>query len=498
MKGEASVGPAAALALIIGVAAAAVYCAQDLTLSHYDAKAHLVVARRITDSLRPGWMQIGAVWLPLPHLLNLWPVQIDWLYRTGWSAVLLSIAAFVLAATSLWWLVMRATQSRSAAWAGFAVFSAQPDVLYLQATPMTETLLMGLCVLAVVRAWHWVAAEAQGRTWPIGMAFALACLTRYEAWPITAATVGLASIVLLGRGLAPERVARRLAALAVYPCAAVIAFLCLSRATIGTWLVTGGFYEVESAFYHRPLAGVAAVAHGLAALNGYVTLTLGALGLVVVLWSIARKPVAAPLLVVLALAACAVLPIYAFWNGHPFRIRYMVPLTMALAAVIGLGVGLLPRRRRVAAAIVLLAALIETPPLSGRSPMVLEAQWDRARTLERQRVTACLRDHYDGTPILASMGSLAHYMQETASAGFTLRQYIHEGLGEMWTESLLSPGRHAGWVLIAKQARMRDHLARLEESIPSFLDGFERLCDGGGVTLYRRVARDNSPSAPDE
>jgi hypothetical protein len=35
--------------------AAWVYYQQQLTLSHYDAKAHLVVARRIMDSLRPGW-----------------------------------------------------------------------------------------------------------------------------------------------------------------------------------------------------------------------------------------------------------------------------------------------------------------------------------------------------------------------------------------------------------------------------------------------------------
>ena len=190
MRREASVRTAAALALVIGVTAAAVYWAQDLTLSHYDAKAHLVVARRITDSVRPGWLQIGAVWLPLPHLLNLVPIQVDWLYRTGWSAVLLSVAGFVLAATSLWWLVMRATESRPAAWAGFAVFSAQPDVLYLQATPMTETLLMGLCLLGVAQTWRWVAGDARGRAWPIGIVFALACLTRYEAWPITAASVG--------------------------------------------------------------------------------------------------------------------------------------------------------------------------------------------------------------------------------------------------------------------------------------------------------------------
>ncbi len=68
-----------------------------LTLSHYDARGHLVVARRIFDSITPGWQQIGAVWLPLPHLLNALPVQIDVFYRTGASGVAISIASFALA-----------------------------------------------------------------------------------------------------------------------------------------------------------------------------------------------------------------------------------------------------------------------------------------------------------------------------------------------------------------------------------------------------------------
>ena len=58
-----------------------------LTLTHYDARGHLVVARRIIDSITPGWQQVGAVWLPLPHLLNAIPVQIDLFYRTGASGV---------------------------------------------------------------------------------------------------------------------------------------------------------------------------------------------------------------------------------------------------------------------------------------------------------------------------------------------------------------------------------------------------------------------------
>ena len=83
-----------------GIVAALVYFTQGLTLSHYDAKGHLVVARRVIDSLTPGWQQIGAVWLPLPHLLNLLPVQVDVLYRTGASGVAISIASLALAVTA--------------------------------------------------------------------------------------------------------------------------------------------------------------------------------------------------------------------------------------------------------------------------------------------------------------------------------------------------------------------------------------------------------------
>ena len=67
-----------------------------LTLAHYDARAHLVVARRILDSLTPGWQQIGAVWLPLPHVLNMLPVQVDAWYRSGASGVAISVLSMAL------------------------------------------------------------------------------------------------------------------------------------------------------------------------------------------------------------------------------------------------------------------------------------------------------------------------------------------------------------------------------------------------------------------
>src|SRR6185369_5752603 len=96
----------AGAALAAGSAFALYYHRLGLTLSHYDARGHLVVSRRIFDSITPGWQQIGAVWLPLPHLLNALPIQIDAWYASGASAVAISIVAFAVSGGALSWIVL--------------------------------------------------------------------------------------------------------------------------------------------------------------------------------------------------------------------------------------------------------------------------------------------------------------------------------------------------------------------------------------------------------
>ena len=182
----------AAGALIGGLGVALHYHRLGLTLSHYDARGHLVVARRILDSITPGWQQVGAVWLPLPHLLNMIPVQIDAFYRTGASGVAISIVSFAVATGAIAWIIFQMTASRLAGLAGAAVFAFNPNVLYLQATPMTEPLLFVLltCGVAFLIAWCEGALTSSSL---VGWTFALACMTRYEAWPVTASALAAAA-----------------------------------------------------------------------------------------------------------------------------------------------------------------------------------------------------------------------------------------------------------------------------------------------------------------
>ena len=88
---------------------------------------------------------------------------------------------------------------------------------------------------------------------------------------------------------------------------------------------------------------------------------------------------------------------------------------------------------------------------------------------------------------MASMGSLGHYMQEAAGAGFHIKDFLHEGNGDIWLSALADgPRTYAGWVLIEEKAEGGDVLAVRAREHPHFLDGYSRVCEGAGLALYRR------------
>jgi hypothetical protein len=471
--------------------AAAVVARSDLTLSHYDARGHLIVARRIADSLTPGWRQIGAVWLPLPHLLNAVPVQIDLLYRTGAFTVALSVASFAVAAGALASIVATVTRSRWAAGAAAAVFVMNPNVLYLQATPMTEPLLLALMLAALAFLIDWCMEKPDLEVAPplVGVLFGLACLTRYEAWPVTAFALTAAAWALARTGRSWPKALHMVGAIGIYPAAAILGFMMLSRATVGEWFVTGGFFVADNPALGQPLRAAGQVLLGVRTLSGTVLTAVALVGLLgIALRAIPRRAETAALLALSPLAAGS-LPWLAFFQGHPHRIRYMVPLLAAQAIGVGAAAARWNGAAPVAALVLVLVGVLELGPDYGAAPMAVEAQWDAPNAAGRRHVTACLEAEYDGTTIMASMGSLGHYMQELSGSGFSVRDFLHEGNGDIWLAALNRARPFAGWVMVEERAEGGDMLAALARGNPDLLDGFSRACEGGGVALYRRNSR---------
>ena len=558
-KRDASVviGLAAAL---VGVVAAAHYHRLGLTLAHYDARAHLVVARRVFDSLTPGWQQVGAVWLPLPHILNAVPVQIDWFYRTGYSGIAISIASMALAAWAIARLIHRATGSRTGGCVAAALLMLNPDVLYLQSTPMTEPLLFGTTFLAIAMIGEWVArvqlpasgsrlpasgsrlaasgsqlpapgfgppsrgadttrfggTAAPATTRAAGWACVAAVLTRYEAWPIVFAAIVLAFVALLRRGWPIAPAVRAVRGLALWPIWALAAFLVNSKVSVGAWFISSGFFVAENPALGHPWLAWTQVWEGLVRLMGPVLPWLAVVsGIAIVLaflpltwlppflrlpWlppSGGRKSEAgehadegagrAAVILPLALVACAALPLFAYYRGHPLRIRYDVPLVAAAAALIGTAVALLPRRARAIAGVLVVAlSAWQVRPFDPKAPVVVESQREAPNKLGRRAVTSYLEAHWNGRPILMSMGSLGHYMHDLSASGFAIEDFLHEGNGELWVHAARYPRPFVEWIAIEESAEGGDGLHWQAVHDPNFLKGYTRVAEGGGVALYRR------------
>ncbi len=198
------------LAIAASIGAAIYYFHSGQVLLYGDATSHIGIARRIFDSRTPRLGQLGTVWLPLPHLLMVPFVLSTWAWKTGLGGSIPSMAAYVFGVIGLFRLVRGAlppgAPGRVAAWTAAFVYGANPNLLYLQSTAMTEPLYLALFIWATVFFSEFVqatrstgdeAAERRSRSLTrCALMLSAAMLTRYDGW-FTAAVFSLAALAVL-------------------------------------------------------------------------------------------------------------------------------------------------------------------------------------------------------------------------------------------------------------------------------------------------------------
>lgn len=174
----------APLLLIIIVASASLgfFYSRGLTNLYGDAIAHMEGARRLTDSITPGYDEIGTGWLPLYHILVA-PLAInDHLWRTGLAGSLVSMAAFAVGAWFVFRLGFELNRNLAAGWVALVGFLASSNMLYVASTPLTEP----LCVMwAVLVVWALFRFQQSGGWRMLSLAALFAffgALTRYDGW----------------------------------------------------------------------------------------------------------------------------------------------------------------------------------------------------------------------------------------------------------------------------------------------------------------------------
>jgi len=114
---------------------------------------------------------------------------------------------------------------RTAAWIAALIYAANPNLIYLQSTAMTEPLYLAWFIWAVVYFSEFVTRDDGGSLMKCGLCLAAACLTRYDGW-FLAAGMGIAAIFVWFKNSPRRREVRR----------GVVKFLLLAAAAPILWL----------------------------------------------------------------------------------------------------------------------------------------------------------------------------------------------------------------------------------------------------------------------
>ena len=370
----------------------------------------------------------------------------DW-WQSGLAGAIPSAGCFVLAGTFLFAAARRAYGSSAAAFAAALVFALNPNMLYLQSTPMTESLFMAsLAALLWSTLWF---RDSQSIIAVLIAAAAsnAAALTRYEGWFV----IPFVAIYLLVTAKRKWHAALFAALASLGP----LAWLAHNRFYYGNALEFFNGSWSAIAIYRRyldqgmkPYPGdhdwAIAVRYYFTAARlvaGWPTLALGAAGIVVA----AAKRILWPI------AFLALPPIFYIWSMHSsgtpifvpnlfpnsyYNTRYAIAILPLAAFAAGSLVRLAGPRYCWAAAVAVMAISANTfrlQPICWKESEV-NSTARRAWTAEAARFLA--ENYQPGSGIIFPFGDLTAALRE---AGIPLKEGLHEGNGAAWVAAIARP-----------------------------------------------------------
>ncbi|HLW52458.1 MAG TPA: glycosyltransferase family 39 protein [Candidatus Angelobacter sp.] len=443
-----------------------------------DAPAHINIARRVFDSRTPGLLQLGTVWLPLPHLLDIPFIANDWLWRTGLGGSIPSMLAYIAGTLGIFRLV-RGLASRAAAWIAGLIYALNPNLIFIQSTAMTESLYLCLFVWATVFFAEFVRDAASPEKPPgrslekCGLVLAAAVLTRYDGWFLS--TVLVAALILYAV-IAPRfsgGLRRSAVKFALLPFLTACLWLAYNHASYGNALefangpYSAGAIQQRSRTPSMPTypgehfprtaelyflkAARLDLGEGRAE---YLLSSAAFIGLLSVIY-FARGfwpwiPLWCPVVLYAVSIAWGSVPIYVpgWWPFSYYNLRYGLQLLPAVAVFVAVGYELLsklvPRRMVALAAAVLIAVSygslwLHTPPC------LREAQANGNARVQFEQQLARLLDQLP--PSATIMMDCGAHSGAVEMAGIPFKRVLRESNPGYWEIALTQPAKSADYVV---------------------------------------------------
>ncbi len=504
--------PVALAAVAFAFVALIVCVSRGYLLLYGDAVAHLGIARRILDSRNPGIIQLGGVWLPLPHLLMLPFVQkMEW-WQNGLAGAWPSLLCYVLSVAGLYRLARRMMPPTWALVAA-AFYGLNPNLLYLSTTAMTEPLFLAIVIWATLMTMECVAAVSSQRAGTInrrlvalGLLILAAVFTRYDGWVFGAAVWCVMAWQILRSEDARRRNAVGFTVFTVLAVAGPIAWLAYNqhffhdpldfvRGPYSAAMIEKKTSPPGSRHYpgwHDPL-GAAALYLRTAQLDaaawetGFAVMALAVTGLVLAIRR--RLELAATLLWIpfpfyIYSIAFGSIPIFIppVWPHSYYNSRYGMELLPAFAIFAFVALSWLQQRwaasqplaARLMQPVAVLLIAISVIAMMYRVPLVLKEAMVNSTTRVAFETSLAheLRSFPAGAPILMYNSDHIGALQQ---AGIPLRQTLSETDYDSWKAALGAPSQHAAYVV----AIAGDPVAAAVAAHPEGLTEMVVLCTTG-------------------
>jgi hypothetical protein len=448
------------------------YAAHGLTVAFNDARSREMIARRVLMSRTPGLAQLGSTWLPLPGLLMLLLIWNDTLFRDGLAGSLPAMAAYVIAGLFMYRSARLVTDSRPAGWVAAGVLLLNPDVLYMQGTPMSELPSLSAFVVSIYYALRLMRTYHALDVVKCAAAVAAGTLIRYENWVLGMALVPILALAAWrrrGYELA-EAWTILYSLLAVAGCAAWI----LYNTVIFHDPLLSFFYGQSDHTYYantpgyllpaRHHAGAALKMYGLTVADtvGWAIIAMAALGFVLFLWRNHLRLTAQPAYVTLLPFGFYWLVLYMGVNteslpqmgGPYYNVRFgllMVPALALFSGYVMTAAQGTARRILLGATLAVILVVSAMSSIRGTSLVLREALHGYGGdTRQTDQVSAqWLSTHYHGGNILYTYvndPSLMFYL--LTEYGFPDRAFITDANGAQFTRAVAEPQRWVTWIVI--------------------------------------------------
>jgi hypothetical protein len=470
--------PVALFAVLVGLGASFVTVRNGSALWYSDAQSHLTIARRIIESKSPGPGQLGTVWLPGPHLFLIPFVVSTTLWSSGWGGAMAGTLCLVASAVGLYRIAAQIGIGRAGRLIALVALMANPTVLYMYTTALTEPALVAGILLTVSGLARWAMARKPPSGGELavyaGLPAAFAVMARYEGWAMLAAGSAFVVIVGLRRKRGWRWSIRMAFCFGILPALAILAWIAYNWAVYANPLefMTGqysAYAQQKNLLDSGQLTSKGSIGITLWTYDWAVIETAGAVllgcALAGLIFTVFRWGVISRRTLIIALLAVSwafsLLSLYlgqtAINNDHTFPVnwwnnRFALSTVPLLALLTGVLVDSVPRQKfgRAMATVAVLVAIAGqnvwwSQDIWNRSAVLAEAMQSHRDTEDSEALGRYLAEHYTGGGIL--MDESARGNAILPYIGIPLDQYDIRASGASFDEALKDPAAHDKWIL---------------------------------------------------